>query len=438
MAEKIILFVSILPESSGEQFYSAPNGKRYCGRQTNEAPVKYLLDVHPEISDILCIATEEAQTECKNVKNLGAKRDNAWKYFCAKIEKTPEKIDWKSGQSFESEIMPQILEKLEADDRIYLETSGGKRDNVMYLTLLSRALTYQGITIGQAVYSDFGECQIKDITNQYRLFDLIAGMQDMASFGNVGKLREYLNDTEKDDLIADLLNAMENLFEDITLCRTAKIDVSMNAFNQALQSAANCTNPLIRQLLPAFRKKFGEDKKLTTPRLIQWCLDSDMVQQALTVYTERIPAYIIDTAKILEVSEKEFDRIISDNQAETEYLDPYTIVLTEGFLKLANKKKIWRQNNDDAFITTLRNFKICMKDSPYKTSYRMKQLHQILLDYIFLKDIRNMINHANAESTAYECHLEYYKENKYPNMNGMNMAELKQFIREAIGHLEKQ
>lgn len=431
MAEKIILFVSILPESSGEQSYSAPNGKQYCGRQTNEAPVKYLLDVHPEISDILCIATEEAQTEYKNEKNSRANRDNAWKYFCAKIEKTPEKIDWKSGQSFESEIMPQILEKLEADDRIYLETSGGKRDNVMYLTLLSRALTYQGITIGQAVYSDFGECQIKDITNQYRLFDLIAGMQDMASFGNVGKLREYLNDTEKDDLIAELLNAMENLFENITLCRTAKIDDSMNAFNQALQNAANCKNPLIRQLLPAFRKKFGKDKQLTTPRLIQWCLDSDMVQQALTVYTERIPAYIIDTAKILNIPKEELESVPKNNRKG--YHDSCAVFFESKILQWKKGK----QGGEDNYIATLKSLK-AGKRWPYNTSYQTTQLHQILLDYIFLKDIRNMTNHANAESTAHKCHLKYYKENKYPDMNGMNMAELKQFIREAIGHLEKQ
>lgn len=431
MAEKIILFVSILPESSGEQSYSAPNGKQYCGRQTNEAPVKYLLDVHPEISDILCIATEEAQTECKNVKNPKANRDNAWKYFCAKIEKTPEKIDWKSGQSFESEIMPQILEKLEADDRIYLETSGGKRDNVMYLTLLSRALTYQGITIGQAVYSDFGECQIKDITNQYRLFDLIAGMQDMASFGNVGKLREYLNDTEKDDLIAELLNAMENLFENITLCRTAKIDDSMNAFNQALQNAANCKNPLIRQLLPAFRKKFGKDKQLTTPRLIQWCLDSDMVQQALTVYTERIPAYIIDTAKILNIPKEELESVPKNNRKR--YHDSCAVFFESKILQWEKGKP----GGEDNYIVTLKSLK-AGKRWEYKTSYQTTQLHQILLDYIFLKDIRNMTNHANAESTAHKCHLKYYKENKYPDMNRMNMAELKQFIREAIGHLEKQ
>ena len=160
------------------------------------------------------------------------------------------------------DILPKILEKIEAKDTIYLETSGGKRDNVMYLTLLSRALTYQGVTIGQAVYSDFEKKQIKDITDQYRLFDLIGGMQDMASFGNVGKLREYLGNPAEDILIENLLSAMEVLFENITLCRTKNIDASMESFNKALKEAENCENPLMRQLEWYHLSRVGKLTKL--------------------------------------------------------------------------------------------------------------------------------------------------------------------------------
>ena len=441
MANKIILFVSILRADSKEQSYSAPNGKTYTGLQTNEAPVQYLLETHPDISEIICVVTKEAEKEAYNEAGNKLILANAWEQFRKTIIKSsgkePTKINWYSERSFEMDILPKILEKIEANDTIYLETSGGKRDNVMYLTLLSRALTYQGVTIGQAVYSDFEKKQIKDITDQYRLFDLIGGMQDMASFGNVGKLREYLGNPAEDILIENLLSAMEVLFENITLCRTKNIDASMESFNKALKEAENCENPLMRQLLPAFQKKFGKDKKLTIPRLIQWCVGSDMVQQALTVYTERIPAYVMNKSKMLRVTPEELDRV-SEKATDAAYRDPCTIAFTDGFLKLADRKKIWREEDDDTYITTLRNLQDCMKDSPYTTAYSIQQLHQIALDYLFLKDVRNMTNHANAEVIAKDCHLKYYAENKYPDMNHINMKQLKQFIQDAIGHLVKK
>lgn len=77
-------------------------------------------------------------------------------------------------------------------------------------------------------------------------------------------------------------------------------------------------------------------------------------------------------------------------------------------------------------------------NAPYKTAYNIKQLHQIALDYLFVKDVRNMTNHANAEVVAKDCRLKYYKENKYPDMNKMSMQELKQFIQDALEHLNKK
>lgn len=353
MAKKIILFVSMLGASSKELPYAAPNGKAYRGLQTNEAPVQYLLETHRDISEIICIVTEEARTEGYDETGNNLKRKNAWEHFQKTIVDTKlTKIDWEARQSFEANILPQILEKIGTNDTIYLETSGGKRNDVMHLILLSRVLTYQGVTIGQTVYSDYQEQEIKDITDQYRLFDLIGGMQDMASFGNVAKLREYLGKSAKDEKIENLLSAMEKLFENITLCRTQNIDASMVTFNEALEKAADCDNPLMRQLLPAFQKKFGKDKKLTVPKLIQWCLDSDMVQQALTVYTERIPAYIMKEREILKVTEEELDQ--RGNSKKTAYRDPYTLAFTNGFLNLAKSKNIPPAGDDDTYITTLR------------------------------------------------------------------------------------
>ena len=69
MSQKIILFLSAMRSDAKEQTYSCPDGQTVQGRQTNEAPVKYLLRKDPAISEILCLVTKKA------------KDSGAWEYF---------------------------------------------------------------------------------------------------------------------------------------------------------------------------------------------------------------------------------------------------------------------------------------------------------------------------------------------------------------------
>ena len=95
----------------------------------------------------------------------------------------------------------------------------------MYL-LLSRMLSYKGIRTADAVYSNFNAKAVEDISHLIELFDLVGGMQELTSFGNVQTLCAYYDQQIKrnqprDEKIIALLTSMERLTETITLCRTA-------------------------------------------------------------------------------------------------------------------------------------------------------------------------------------------------------------------------
>src|SRR5699024_6163510 len=83
----------------------------------------------------------------------------------------------------------------------------------------------------------------------------------------------------------------EELWGTIAICRTEQLPERMEAFNAAMDGAEKHADLLMRALLPAFRQKYG--KKMTIPGIIKWCVESDMLQQALTIYKERIPGYIL-------------------------------------------------------------------------------------------------------------------------------------------------
>ena len=183
MAQKIVLFLSELRENAREVEYRCPDGSTVTGVQTNEAPVKYLLHRHPHISEILCVVTPTAE-------------QNAWERFQAEIAQTAPKvrcalIPFLSETDFQGEVLPQILARAESGDEIFLETTGGLRTAVMYLLLISRALSYAGVKTAGAVYSNYNQKVIEDISSLISLFDFIDGMQELTSFGNVRSLRSY-------------------------------------------------------------------------------------------------------------------------------------------------------------------------------------------------------------------------------------------------------
>lgn len=220
----------------------------------------------------------------------------------------------------------EILSHVEPEDEILLETTGGLRNAIMYLLLLSRMLSYVSVRTVCAVYSQLNPAQIKDVSDLIAMFDLVGGMQELTSFGSVRTLRAYYGQEPEDPAVAALLTALEALGESITLCRTRQLDMRMKEFGRALSDAKQCNDPLMRALLPAFRNKFG--RKLNTVSLIKWCVESDMLQQALTVYTERIPTLIMTRGDLLRVAG------VQPIPAK-DYEDPDAVQFLQGFLLLS-------------------------------------------------------------------------------------------------------
>lgn len=434
MAQKIVLFLSELRENAREVEYRCPDGSTVTGVQTNEAPVKYLLHRHPDISEILCVVTPTAE-------------QNAWERFQAEIAQTAPKvrcalIPFLSETDFQGEVLPQILARAESGDEIFLETTGGLRNAVMYLLLISRALSYAGVKTAGAVYSNYNQKVIEDISSLISLFDFIDGMQELTSFGNVRSLRSYYHIRAHDPQIDDLLNAVDQLWECIILCRVQQIPRHMEQFNQALERAEDCSDPLMRALLPAFQKKFGN--RLTTPGLIRWCVQSDMLQQALTVYKERIPIYIMSERDDILTPKPNAP---APNMAR-HYVSQEEARFYEHFLKMgANMRKAYygmdkdfvRGERKDYTVTTLEHLEELMPRSYFTTKCSPDRLRAIVMDYLYIRALRNMTNHANDQETESQKQLMDYLNQSSPNykrLDTVKAADIRRVLNDALEHLK--
>ncbi|MCD8085617.1 MAG: TM1812 family CRISPR-associated protein [Clostridiales bacterium] len=459
--KKIILFLSTLSIRAKEQLrtkdrvtgddYKCPDGEIVQGLQTNEAPVKYLLKKYSDVSEILCLVTPACL-------EAPAGEQTAWERFCETIQGTGSKAECtlirfsEENPSQESvrKILPNILNRTNQGDEILLETTGGFRNAMMYLMLISRALSYKGVETSCAVYSNLQTKEVEDVTEMLRVFDLIDGMQNLTSFGNVRKLQKYYENS-KDEKIKTLLTVSNQLWEYITLCRPNLVSDPIKAFNQALDAAADCDDPLLRALLPAFRATFGNE--MTIVHLIRWCANNDMIQQALTLYRERIPAYIMnERTDILAVK--------PDAQPLNMKQKPYKIYKTElearfyvDFLKMGSDWYENHHNNQPAcneagkrqedYLTTLLYFEEALKEknSEFSTGSE-KKLRDVTMDYMYIHILRNMVDHADEQAgpnkQALSVYLHSQAPDKYILPEKTTVEDVRNAILNALDNLEFQ
>lgn len=427
MSKKIILFLS--PFDAGrarEQIYQCPTGLEVIGAQTNEAPVLYLLQTYHDVSEIICVVTQKA-------------KDTAWERFSGTVREvrpgmTPFPIPYEESEDFSTAALPAILARVSGKDEILLETTGGFRNAIMYLLLVSRALSYSGVRTVGAVYSNFQKSRVEDVSHLVGLFDLVGGMQELAGFGSVRTLREYYKtQTRPEPAVKALLDAMEALNGDITLCRTARLDERIERFNDAMDQAGDCGDPLMKALLPAFRDKFG--KRLSVPGLIKWCVNNDMLQQALTIYKERIPAYLFQRG-ILSVK---------PGSPEPENIMPYETAdsarFREQLLGMGKMSAHFDRDPDDGNsfrVATLRHFDALLPNScfTWDKQYPVSQIQRIVMDYLYIHTLRNMINHANDQHTQDGGLMEYLISCNYKDVNETKTEDIKRTLMESLERLQ--
>ena len=436
MAKKIILFLSQLHPGAKEQIYRCPDGTEVWGTQTNEAPVRFLLRAYPDTTEVICIVTPEAE-------------GSTWAGFQDTVaQEAPgvalRRVAFQERQDFSAGPLGEIVSAVEKGDEILLETTGGFRNAVMDLLLLSRVLSYKGITTACAVYSNFKTGQVEDVSRLIGMFELVGGMQELTRFGSVRTLRNYYAaqpEEKQDEKINNLLTAMEKLTETITLCRTRLIDQRLEQFNKALSEAEDCEDPLMRTLLPVFRSKFG--KRLTTPGLIKWCVESDMLQQALTIYKERIPAYILrDRKDILAVC--------ADAPAPNmkDYEDEEEARFYEHLLKMGRnmRRAYYGWDPDEAggawkdyTVTTMEHFEELLPYSYFIPKCPVPQLRTIAMDYLYIRVLRNMINHANERETESQKQImDYLSDYRYKRLEEVTAEDVKRTLMNGLDHLRLQ
>ncbi|MBE8953011.1 MAG: hypothetical protein SR1Q7_07700 [Quinella sp. 1Q7] len=138
-----------------------------------------------------------------------------------------------------------------------------------------------------------------ELKNIYDLFRLIAGVEEFVNFGSVKALQIYYRDKSVSELLQKLLDAMKNFAEAIKLCHYGQFRDAIINLHDAVNDFDKYTSEDVEDILMArLIGRIKEDyhnviinRELDDAQVIRWCLNHDYLQQALTLYIERIPEW---------------------------------------------------------------------------------------------------------------------------------------------------
>ena len=282
---------------------------------TNESAVRYVAANLPEgqkLDKLYVFTSKDASGKVFAVKEPGAEGEyTSTEYFKLRLRQFLPNLDeiYEEIAYKEDDALKSIAKSARAvqtyaagyeEVGLSVDLTGGFRNANMAMLNIVKLLQYGGIRVDNLLYSHMmpkgQESYVEEANEIYRLLDLISGAEEFVRFGSVESVLAYYR--EKQALSAGLgrlLKAMNNFSKEIKLCHYGSLKHSIGELHNALQAfeadKENINDLLLDSLLGRIHAEYDVilSDDIGDIELIEWCLNKDLLQQALVLYTERMP-----------------------------------------------------------------------------------------------------------------------------------------------------
>lgn len=284
-------------------------------------------------------------------------------------------------------VIREICGLITADDDIYIDTSGGTRTSANMLQLLAKILEYKGYRLVGSFYANINYVRprietTKDFTELTMLADAV---NEFVHTGRSYQLSECFKG-EKHEEIAELIKYMDEFTDRIQLCSISELDDTLTKMRRQIEKVREIQSDetkivILENLLPVIEDKFfkGGSDGIDYCRMIKWCLENGLIQQAVTIYIEKMPKYIFDN-RILICDEKYYREFKGKNGNNTFKQNTDAVIFYDEFMdsvaydeKLRVKKlqkaikEIYKNKNRYTYDNDLHQYMTVFKD--------MKKIH---------------------------------------------------------------
>lgn len=255
------------------------------------------------------------------VKNdyIEAYQSTALDYYCSKVQEcfgdieiVKISIETDSVDSVpvkEAVILKQICEQISKKDVVYIDSAGGARTTSSLIQLFTKILKYNGIKNPYSLYSDIQNgAQIYDTTSFQKMTDIADSMNEFMTTGKSDQLQKYFSDKSLKQAYSDLLKTMTEFSDKIRLGVVDSLDSSVENLRICIDKCQKVSvdsedeigTVIINEFLPTIEEKLLGDMQegIDYLKIVKWCIDNGLIQQAITVFNEKIPRYILNKGYI--------------------------------------------------------------------------------------------------------------------------------------------
>lgn len=337
------------------------------GTQTNDAPVKYLISKalkdNNKIEKIICMVSEKVgkkgfeRFECMVNAYIQSSEELKTAYRGEKITSVP--IGYPESKEDISDRAAEVYKEIasagciggEYGAGIYIDYTGGLRDMNFLMTGIIRYLEYRGVSCEEIAYSyrdfkDKSKNRIYSLKCIYSMYQLLNGVAQFVDTGNAELLQTcYSNENDSDT--KELLEQIIRFSHAMSLCDVRDVDgimdelcISLDRFDSK-EDKGSFFSVMFGDFTSIIREKLFIEKgrSYSYPRLIKWCLDNNMVQQALTLYIEKMPEFYCNEG-ILDFSEEMKEENGSGNPGQSWRTEFFYRVFYDQFVGNAEKQDV--------------------------------------------------------------------------------------------------
>lgn len=201
-------------------------------------------------------------------------------------------------------ILSEICGKIDSGDTVYIDSAGGMRTITNIVQILTNILRYKGIQNPYTLYANIQNgAYIEDTFEFTRMSMLAEAFNEFMTTGKADQLKDAfeINIGQKEPY-ESLLGAMVDFSDCIRLGNIAALDEIIPRLTKSIQPCLedsdmdDVAKVIVRQFLPIIKEKLIGDEKneIDYVRIIEWCLDNMLIQQAVTLFVEKIPVYLFD------------------------------------------------------------------------------------------------------------------------------------------------
>lgn len=393
------------------------------------------------------------------------------------------------------------------DLNLYIESNGGFRDFMLIVVAIVQSISKDIANVKSIIGVNYkvGENEkykhpIRNKTQAYQVYDLYSGIDEFLNYGRSDKIQNFFNpeksgiDVTKYPDMQYVLNSINYMSDAFSLCRPIQMLDAIKELKKSIEvyELSSDKFQIFTLLTNRIKKEYGEIFNLLSKdenniqkkgediirsyefleQLIRYCISHNLVQQALTLYSERIPD-IIYSKKILYPSTatkqykiKRYDKEIVKEVVLNEdfkkyinlkggpYSESYMFIQQYIFNPNSNKKGkkhmnglLWMYNtthskkiypNDtngkcealkellkDGYVST--NVSIVDNNGSFNEK-EVEKVVNVIRNYLEIKNERNMSNHATIHKNKDYSRTDNLEDQKVLEMIKKGLNDLNELL----------